>query len=149
MSEERFSYVVERYFRERGTHPVTLMFKNQQVDDTFLLNLDETIHARFGNNDAIELITTKLVEGDYWSGILIEFNQSEFEGLDSTDFGSMQKSQTLNSQLMDVYDEFTEHDTRITGFSTGTSVYAVASLESLGKQYFKTASDVYSGPTID
>lgn len=149
MTEERFSYIVERYFETRGTHPVTLMFKNHQVDDQFLLSLDKRIHKLFEGRNDIDLLSTKLVEGDYWSGVLIEFNQSEFEGVDSTDFIQMQENNTLNSQLMELYDEFDSCGTRITGFSTGTSVYAVASLESLGEDYFKTHVDVYNGPTID
>jgi len=149
MTEERFSYIVERYFRNRGTHPVTLMFKNFQVDDQFLLQLDEAVHSRFGNRDDIDLISTKLVEGDFWSGVLIEFNQNEFDGIDESSMHFGEEDVTLISHLMTLYDDFAERDTRITGVSTGSSVWAVASLESLGRDYFKTTDDVMRGPTID
>lgn len=148
MVEERFSYIVERYFRKQGTHPVTLTFKNFQVGDEFLVELDNEVHNRFGDRDDIELINTTIVEGDYWSGVLIEFNQSEFDGVDDgMHFG--EDDVTLIGHLMTLYDDFAERDTRITGVSTGTSVYAVASLESLGKDYFKTTDEVMRGPTID
>lgn len=147
MTEERFSYIVEDYFRKRGTHPVTLMFKNSQVDDEFLVDLDTEVHDRFGDRDDIDLLNTTIVEGDFWSGILIEFNQSEFDGVDGVEFS--EEDVALISHLSTLYDDFAKRDTRITGLSTGTSVYAVASLESLGKDYFKTVSDVYAGPSID
>jgi len=137
MTEERFSHIVCEYFTQRGTHPATLLFKNAQVDDKFLLNLDKELQDTFENRNDILLHNTKIIEGDYWSGVLLEFNQNEFDGVDSTDFTAMKNNDTLNATLSQIYDDFSEYDTRITGFSTGDSVYAVAALEYLGKAYFK------------
>lgn len=150
MQEKRFSTVVARYFSTKGTYPVTLMFKNQQVDDQFLVSLDDAVYERFGDRDDIEIVTTRIVEGDFWSGVLVEFNQDEFDGVDSTDFewGVDTGDRTLVQHLQTLYDEFAELDTSVVGLSCGSSVYSVASLESLGESYFKTASDVYNGPSL-
>lgn len=147
MSNREFQAQVQQYFESRGTHPVTLTFKNKQVDDKFLVDLDKTINKRFGNRDDITLIDTRIIEGEYWSGVLIEFDETEFDGVDSTDFSAMHSNETLNGQLLTLYDEFAEFDTRITGFSTGSSVYAVSSLRSLNESYFRTATDIYNGPS--
>lgn len=146
MTDERFSYVVETYFRKRGTHPVTLMFKNSQVDDKFLIKLDKRVHEEFDDDPAIKLIKTKIVEGDYWSGLLLEFDEDEYYHIDSDNWSI--DDENLSSKLMEIYDDFDEFTTRVTGLSTGRSVYCVASLESLGQNYFKTEDDVFTGPSI-
>jgi len=43
MSEKRFSYIVEDYFKNRDTFPVTLTFKNQQVTDEMLSDLRDQV----------------------------------------------------------------------------------------------------------
>lgn len=113
---------------------MTLMFKNTQVNKQFLKELKETIHNEFEDRPDITLIETVIVKGEYWSGILIEFNQNETLNIGGND-------KTLNRQLQNIYDDFAEQDTRITGLSTGQNVYAISALKSLGEDYFETKSD--------
>lgn len=138
MSDSDLKTQLHKYFEERGTYPVTLTFKNEQVDDKFLVDLDKTIHNKFNSQEGIKILNTRIIEGEYWSGLFVEFNRSEFENIDSTDFRAMQSDKTLYSQLANLYDEFSQYDTRITGLSTGSSVYSVAALESLNKSFFNT-----------
>lgn len=150
MSDKRFSYVVERYFRKRGTYPVTLMFRNRQVDDSFLVSIDDEVHERFGGRDDISIVTSRIVEGDFWSGVLVEFSDDEFRSVDAENVNVFcEDDVTLHQQLSSLYRELDECDTYITGFSCGSSVYAVASLESLGESYFKTVDEVRRGPSIE
>lgn len=143
MTSERFSYIVEDYFYKSDTYPATLMFKNTQVTDQFLIRLDNRIHDDFGDankssQNELGVVKTKIVEGDYWSGVLVEFNQREFSDIDSDKWNAHRNGKTLYSKLQYIYDEFKDSDTRIIGLSVGDSVYAVASLESLGRHYFET-----------
>lgn len=133
MSEDRFSYQVEEYFRKRGTYPVTLTFKNQQVTEEMLSELEERVYEEVDDNDGIKIIASEFIRGDFWSGILIELNKNEF---DSCTTPTSWDTKTLHKTLLNIYDEFDELDTRVIGFSAGSSAYPVAALESLGQDYF-------------
>lgn len=136
MAEPNFPDIIQQYFEQRNTFPVAMLFKNSQVDDKFLLKLKETVQTHFSSQDKITLHNTKIVSGQFWSGVLLEFNQSEFDDVETTEIDWSTESNTLYSHLADIYKEFATYDTLITGLHFGSEVYPVSAVHSLGKNYF-------------
>lgn len=132
MSEKRFSYIVEDYFKNRDTFPVTLTFKNQQVTDEMLSDLRDQVYMEIHNKDGIKILNSELLYGSYWSGILLELNTDEFNSVDTTEFNK----DSLYQTLVRIYKEYDTIGTRITGISTNRDVYSVSALQSLEEEYF-------------
>lgn len=141
------SQLIKKYFNQRNSYPATLLFKNTQVKSNFLVDLDETIQDEFTKRDDIVLRKSFIITGEFWSGILLEFNNNEFSTVNSKKQSIT--TETLLTKLESIYRYFDENGTVVQGVSIGDTVYDVDALKSLDKSQFKTSSDVYSGPSIE
>jgi hypothetical protein len=132
---ENFSDKVYEYFENRETYPVTVFYKNENVDERFLQSLKEDVERLEDTLVGVEVLSVEVCEGDYWSGVLVEFSGREVPNVDTK--GSYDPTQeSVSSRMRSIYREYQSGSGSTVGFRTGNSVSSSSALKSLGEDYF-------------
>ena len=127
----RFSNMASEFFRERGTTPVVISWRNHHTVDANAI--EEAVTEGLEDKYYTVVVDSTSLHGDYWDGVLVELPNATApaRGSDSPDGEGV-----LASAARNIASEAADIGWRDMNMAVGGSACSSANLESVAESYF-------------